>query len=94
VTLEELEDRNRGLEAEVQRKTEALANLAHDLRTPLSAIMGFAEMMHDVKAGPITSDQKDLLGDILTSSRQILGLIDGLPDPPLATEPRTVEGPP
>ncbi len=92
MTLEELEERNRGLEAEGQRKTEALTKLGHDLRTPLSAIMGFAQMMRDAKAGPITPAQEEFLGDILTSSRQILGLIDGLPDPPLTTEPGTVEG--
>jgi signal transduction histidine kinase len=92
VTLEELEDRS--LEAEGRRKTEALSKLAHDLRTPLSAIMGFAEMLHDAKVGPVTPAQKDLLADILTSSRQILALIDGLPDPPLTTEPGTNEGRP
>jgi hypothetical protein len=56
--------------------------------------MGFAEMLHDAKVGPVTPAQKDLLADILTSSRQILALIDGLPDPPLTTEPGTNEGRP
>jgi PAS domain S-box-containing protein len=61
-------------------KSEFLANMSHELRTPLNAIIGFAELMHDAKVGPVSPQQKEFLGDILTSSQHLLRLIDGLLD--------------
>src|SRR5260221_282249 len=49
-------------------KSEFLANMSHELRTPLNAIIGFAELIHDAKVGAVSPDQKEYLGDILTSS--------------------------
>jgi CheY-like chemotaxis protein len=54
--------------------------MSHELRTPLNAIIGFAELMHDGKVGPVAPDQKEYLGDILTSSRHLLGLINDVLD--------------
>jgi PAS domain S-box-containing protein len=61
-------------------KSEFLANMSHELRTPLHAIIGFAELMHNGKAGPVSSDHKEYLGDILTSSRHLLQLINDVLD--------------
>ena len=61
-------------------KSEFLANMSHELRTPLNGIIGFAELMHDGKVGPVSHDQKEYLGDILTSSRHLLQLINDVLD--------------
>jgi PAS domain S-box-containing protein len=61
-------------------KSEFLANMSHELRTPLNAIIGFAELMHDGKVGPVSADHKEYLGDILTSSRHLLQLINDVLD--------------
>jgi PAS domain S-box-containing protein len=61
-------------------KSEFLANMSHELRTPLNAIIGFSELMHDGKAGPVSPDHKEYLGDILTSSRHLLQLINDVLD--------------
>ncbi len=62
-------------------KSEFLANMSHELRTPLNAIIGFAELMHDGKVGPVAPDcRRKGLGDILTSSRHLLGLINDVLD--------------
>jgi signal transduction histidine kinase len=74
--MQELEEEVRSLKEASRLTSETLANLSHDLRTPLNAITGFAEMMHDGKVGPVSPDQKEFLGDILTSSHQILDMID------------------
>ena len=61
-------------------KSEFLANMSHELRTPLNAIIGFAELMHDGKVGPVSAEHKEYLGDILTSSRHLLQLINDVLD--------------
>ncbi len=61
-------------------KSEFLANMSHELRTPLNAIIGFAELMHKGKVGPVSPDHKEYLGDILTSSKHLLQLINDVLD--------------
>jgi PAS domain S-box-containing protein len=77
---EELEQRYREVQEASRLKSQFLANMSHELRTPLNAIIGFAELMHDGKVGPVSADQREFLGDILTSSRHLLELIDGVLD--------------
>jgi protein-histidine pros-kinase len=76
----ELEEQYRRAQEASRLKSEFLANMSHELRTPLNAIIGFAEMMHDGKLGPVSSDHKEFLGDILSSARHLLQLIDGTLD--------------
>jgi len=61
-------------------KSEFLANMSHELRTPLNAIIGFAELMHKGKVGPVSAEHEEYLGDILTSSRHLLQLINDVLD--------------
>ena len=61
-------------------KSEFLANMSHELRTPLNAIIGFSELMHDGTVGPVSSEHQEFLGDILTSSRHLLKLINDILD--------------
>jgi PAS domain S-box-containing protein len=61
-------------------KSEFLANMSHELRTPLNAIIGFAELMHRGKVGPVSPEHHEYLGDILTSSKHLLQLINDVLD--------------
>ncbi|HEY4059963.1 MAG TPA: PAS domain S-box protein, partial [Kofleriaceae bacterium] len=61
-------------------KSEFLANMSHELRTPLNAIIGFTELMHKGKAGAVSTDQHEYLGDILTSATHLLQLINDVLD--------------
>jgi signal transduction histidine kinase len=85
----ELEERNRRMELEEQNKrmqeanrlkSEFVANMSHELRTPLNSVIGFAQLMATGKAGPIAEHHKEYLGDILTSSRHLLQLINDVLD--------------
>ncbi|KTC85937.1 two-component sensor histidine kinase [Legionella drozanskii LLAP-1] len=61
-------------------KSEFLANMSHELRSPLNGIIGFAELMHLGKVGPVSPEHKEYLGDILSSSRHLLQLINDILD--------------
>jgi signal transduction histidine kinase len=61
-------------------KSEFLANMSHELRTPLNAIIGFAELMVRGKVGPVSPEHAEYLGDILSSSRHLLRLINDVLD--------------
>jgi PAS domain S-box-containing protein len=74
------EARRRSLQEASRLKSEFLANMSHELRTPLNAIIGFAELIHDGKVGPLLDEQKEFLGDILTSARHLLQLINDVLD--------------
>jgi PAS domain S-box-containing protein len=77
---EELAAQNRRVEEANRLKSEFLANMSHELRTPLNAIIGFSEIMHDEKVGEISSEHKEFLGDILTSAKHLLQLINDVLD--------------
>jgi len=76
----ELEAENRRIEEANRLKGEFLANMSHELRTPLNAIIGFAELLHDEQVGPLATQQKEFLGDILSSGRHLLRLINDVLD--------------
>jgi PAS domain S-box-containing protein len=74
------EDERRRLLMLAHVKSEFLANMSHELRTPLNAIIGFAELMHRGKVGPVSAEHEEYLGDILTSSKHLLQLINDVLD--------------
>jgi PAS domain S-box-containing protein len=76
----ELEAENRRIEEANRLKSEFLANMSHELRTPLNSIIGFAELLHDEQVGAVAAKQKEFLGDILTSGRHLLRLINDVLD--------------
>ena len=54
--------------------------MSHELRTPLNAIIGFTDLMHKGKAGPVSPQHEEYLGDVLVSSRHLLQLINDVLD--------------
>ena len=84
---EQLQRKNRELEEQYRRvqeanrlKDEFLANMSHELRTPLNAIIGFTEMMYDGEADDEPQMRHEYLGDVLSSSRHLLQLINDVLD--------------
>jgi PAS domain S-box-containing protein len=59
-------------------KTQLLANVSHDLRTPLGAIMGYSEMLEKGVFGKVNDDQKNAASEILDSSNQLLAFVNNL----------------
>ena len=73
---DELGELYRKLETASRAKSDFLANMSHELRTPLNAIIGFSEVLLEQMFGPLNDKQAEYLGDIVTSGRHLLLLIN------------------
>src|SRR5829696_10130664 len=60
------------LEARDSLKTQFLANISHDLRTPLTAVITHAEILRDGILGPLSERQLDSITGIINGGRQLL----------------------
>ena len=59
-------------------KSRLLAHVSHELKTPLSAIIGYTEIVHAEVYGPVTSEQRHTFERILANARSLLDLINSL----------------
>lgn len=59
-------------------KTQLLANVSHDLRTPLGAVIGYAEMLQTGAFGKMQDEQVQAANEILDSANQLLRFINNL----------------
>jgi NtrC-family two-component system sensor histidine kinase KinB len=73
--------RNITLEKELDRmKEDFLHSITHDLRNPMTSIRGFLKFLIDGVAGPVTDQQKKMLGTMDRASLRLLGLINDILD--------------
>ncbi|NLN93050.1 MAG: response regulator [Candidatus Hydrogenedens sp.] len=87
---EKLDSANKELKSLDEMKTHLLSNVSHELRTPLVAVMGYADMMLNEKAGEINETQKEYLEIILRNVEKLVTLIENLLD--FAKIHRSTEG--
>ncbi len=75
-----LRERAMALEAADKVKTAFVANMSYELRTPLTSISGFAEMLHAGYAGTLTEQGTEYVGAILESVGRLSMLINDVLD--------------
>jgi signal transduction histidine kinase len=79
-TNEALVDMNRRLDEATRAKSEFLAAMSHDLRTPMNSILGFSGILVRGLAGPLNEEQHRQIGMINNSGKHLLELINGVLD--------------
>lgn len=75
-----LRERNEALEAADRLKSAFVANMSYELRTPLTSILGFAEMLTGGYVGALNSQQSEYIQSILEAADRLQGLIDNILD--------------
>ena len=75
-----LREKNAALEAAEQLKTDFLANVSYQLRTPLSSILGFTEILDQQYFGNLNDKQKEYTTGIQQAGERLTSLIDDILD--------------
>jgi signal transduction histidine kinase len=75
-----LRERTTALEEADKVKTAFVANMSYELRTPLTSISGFAEMLQQGFGGPLEASGKDYVEAILESTARLGSLVDRVLD--------------
>ena len=75
-----LTERNEALVAADGIKIEFVHHVSYELRSPLTNIIGFANLLGDPAFGPLTAKQHEYLGYITTSTNALLAIINNILD--------------
>ncbi len=59
-------------------RNDFLSTVNHEMRAPLTAILGFTDFILRGQAGPLTAAQQEYLGDIRSSAERIMALVENL----------------
>jgi signal transduction histidine kinase len=61
-----------------QAKSELISVVSHDLRTPLTSIIGYLELLEEERAGPVSAEQRKLLRVMRRSGGRLRAITDDL----------------
>ncbi|HBH44873.1 MAG TPA: tyrosine protein kinase [Hyphomonas atlantica] len=75
-----LRDRAEAFEAADRLKTEFVRNVSYQLRSPLTVIFGYAELLETKRNGDLTERQSDYVSAILSASDHLSKLIENILD--------------
>jgi signal transduction histidine kinase len=79
--MREKEREGRRAMEQVQRlRTQFLASMSHDLRSPLNSILGFSALIASGTEGPVTAEQRESIQMITRSARDLLRLVTNILD--------------
>ena len=73
-------ERNEALVAADRMKSQFVRHVSYELRTPLTNIIGYTELIQGNYVGPLNEKQREYLGDIEGSSKTLLAIIDDILD--------------
>jgi PAS domain S-box-containing protein len=80
VAAAEAERGRAAAEAVSAAKSEFVATMSHEVRTPINAVLGYAELLTTEIEGPLTAGQRRYVERLRTSARHLLGLVEDVLD--------------
>ncbi|HLT59290.1 MAG TPA: HAMP domain-containing sensor histidine kinase [Limnochordales bacterium] len=75
---EELERVNAELRSAYRAKSEFLAMIGHELKTPLHSVRGYCQLLLEGVDGPLTAEQRADIHAVLAAGNHLLSLIDNI----------------
>ncbi len=75
-----LVEKNEALEAADQLKNTFIQHVSYELRSPLTNIIGFAQLIADESAGALNPKQREYTGYIMDSSAALLAIVNDILD--------------
>ena len=73
---EDLAKLYQALQVDYARRTVALASAAHELKTPIAIMSGYADLLLSEKLGPLTAKQRDVLQEMQANRHRLQHFID------------------
>lgn len=73
-------EKNEALNEADKLKNDFVQNMSYELRSPLTNIIGFTQLLSDADMGPLTQKQKEYTDYILSSSQSVLAIINNILD--------------
>lgn len=77
---ETIKKQNKKIKENEKLQNEFIANISHDLRTPLNSIIGFSEILSNKIFGNLTPKQSEYVEDIRLAGIRLLGMINEILD--------------
>jgi len=75
-----LKDKNEALQAADKLKNEFVQNVSYQLRSPLTTILGYAELLESEMPGPLSDKQRVQVDSILSAADHLSKVIDNILD--------------
>src|SRR5579885_1993491 len=75
-----LTERNEALVAADVLKNDFVQHVSYELRSPLTTIIGFVQLLNNPAIGPLTEKQREYIGHITASSAALMAIIDDILD--------------
>jgi signal transduction histidine kinase len=75
-----LVERNEALEAADAMKNAFIHHVSYELRSPLTNIIGFTQLLADARVGPLSDRQREYVGYVMSSSSALLAIVNDILD--------------
>lgn len=75
-----LKDKNEALEKADQLKNDFVQHVSYELRSPLTNIIGFTELLGQEETGPLNARQRDYVDHVASSSSVLLTVVNDILD--------------
>jgi PAS domain S-box-containing protein len=73
--MDKQQNKIKKLESTGEMKSQFIYNISHELKTPLTSIVGFSKLLYSGEFGPMNQDQLEYISTIMNESDRLMGII-------------------